>query len=145
MSWLSNRRYVMLWGVIILLIHTCIPVAIKLNYHWSYGGDKSLHPTETMDAIIIHILILVGKGATGMYILHILHNATLPLIKDPCMVGYTYLTKTGRCYMFDHVTLMTWDEAKSSCMDDGGDLIGHETQNELHAISSWIAPGLTLK
>ena len=40
--------------------------------------------------------------------------------------------------MFDPVSLMTWDEARSSCMDDGGDLIGHETQNELDSLSSWM-------
>ena len=26
---------------------------------------------------------------------------------------------------------MTWDEARSSCMNDGGDLMGHETPREL--------------
>ena len=64
------------------------------------------------------------------------------LIQDPCVVGYTYLTKTGRCYMFDPTSLMTWDQARSSCLEDGGDLMGHETPNELGTISSWIAPGL---
>ena len=39
---------------------------------------------------------------------------------------------------------MTWDEARSSCMNDGGDLMGHETPRELSAISYWIAPGLYL-
>ena len=29
-------------------------------------------------------------------------------------------------------------------MDDGGDLMVHETPYELDAISSWIAPGLCL-
>ena len=57
-------------------------------------------------------------------------------------MGYTYLATIGRCYMFDPVTLMTWDEARSSCMDDGGDLMGHETLSELLAISNWITPGL---
>ena len=69
-------------------------------------------------------------------------NQLLYSFQDPCIVGYTYLTTIGRCYMFDPVTLMTWDEARSSCMDDGGDLMGHETSNELLAISNWITPGL---
>ena len=46
--------------------------------------------------------------------------------------------------MFDPVTLMTWDEARSSCTDNGGDLMGHETPHELDAISNWIAPGLCI-
>ena len=65
-------------------------------------------------------------------------------VQDPCIVGYTYLIKTYRCYMFDPVSLMTWDEARSSCMDDGGDLIGHETQNELDSLSSWMTRVLGL-
>ena len=56
-------------------------------------------------------------------------------------MGYTLLTETDRCYMFDPKTLMTWEDARSSCIEDGGDLMGHETPNELEAISSWIAPG----
>ena len=63
------------------------------------------------------------------------------LIQDPCVLGYTYLAKTGRCYMFDPKTLVTWDDARSACMDSGGDLMGHETPEEFEAISSWIAPG----
>ena len=43
--------------------------------------------------------------------------------------------------MFDPKALMTWNDARSACMDDGGDLMGHETPNELEAISSWITPG----
>ena len=73
----------------------------------------------------------------------IILNTPSRLIKDPCMAGYTLLTRTGRCYMFDPWALLTWDKARSSCMDDGGDLMGHETQNELDAISSWMTPGLS--
>ena len=46
--------------------------------------------------------------------------------------------------MFDPANAMTWDEARSSCMNDSGDLMGHETPRELSAIAYWIAPGLYL-
>ena len=36
---------------------------------------------------------------------------------------------------------MTWDEARTSCQVDGGDLMGHETESELDAITNWM-PGL---
>ena len=33
--------------------------------------------------------------------------------------------------MFDPAIPMTWEEVQSSCMNDGGDLMRHETLNEL--------------
>ena len=32
--------------------------------------------------------------------------------------------------------------SKSSCVEEGGYFMGHETSNELDTISNWIAPGL---
>ena len=66
-----------------------------------------------------------------------IYNACI--FSDLCPAQFTFLSKTGQCYLVNQKQAFGWSEAERECKTRGASLIALQTEEKYETIKNWYA------